>query len=140
MVDEKKPEPKVDPRVATFLCKHCAAVNQQAFPEVRVITVKEPCKCGVGSESRQHRYWATAVGVAVPILILSVFGSCAADHYFTTEQIKALPRGYTVDHATPNNGIAPDFKVRELTPQEKDRQALLDTIQKLQKELEGKQK
>jgi hypothetical protein len=138
-MDEKKPDPKPDPRVATFLCKHCGAVNQQAFPEVRVITVKEPCKCGIGSESRQHRYWATAVGVAVPILILSVFGSCAADHYFTTEQIKALPRGYTVDRKAPGTA-GPDYKVRELTPEEKDRKALLDTIDKLQKELEGKPK
>lgn len=132
-MDEKKP----DPRVATFLCKHCSAVNQQEFPEVRVITMKEPCKCGVSSDSRIVRSWSTALGIAVSILIVSGFGSCVADHYFTTEQIKALPRDYKVEPKTPGT-TGPDYKVRELTPEEKDRRALLDTIYKLQKELEAK--
>jgi hypothetical protein len=138
-MDEKKPEPKPDPRVATFLCKHCAAVNQQAFPEVRVITVKDSCKCGVTSDSRMHRAWATAGAIVASILILSGFGSCAADQYFTTEQIKALPQGYMVERKAPGQN-GPDYRVRELTAEEKERRALLDTIDKLQKELQGKQK
>jgi hypothetical protein len=136
-MDEKKPLDPKDPRVATFLCKNCAHVNQQAFPEVRVITVKEPCKCGVSSDSRMHRAWATALGIAVSILIVSGFGSCAAEHYFTTEQVKSFPKNYTIDKKAPGT-VGPDYKVRELTPEEKDRRDLLDTIHRLQKELEAK--
>ena len=132
-MEEKKP----DPRVATFLCKHCAAVNQQAFPEVRVITVKESCNFGISDESRVHKAWSTAIGIAVCILILSAFGSCAADHYFTTEQLKAMPAKYKVHQDTHGGGLGPEFKVRELTPAEKDLRALLDTIQKLEKELDA---
>lgn len=136
MADGKNPED----RLAYFGCKNCGAINQQPFPEVRVIAQKEPCKCGITDDSRTHRYWATAGGIAASILILSVFGSCAADHYFTTEQIKALPKGYTVQKVHQGDGLGPEFKVRELTPAEKDRQALLDTIEKLQKEVEEKGK
>ena len=136
MAEEKKSED----RLAYFGCKNCGAVNQQPFPEVRVITQKESCKCGISSDSRMHRAWATALGVAVTCLILAGFGSCVADNYFTMEQIKALPRGYTVDKVHTESGVGPEFKVRELTPQEKDRQALLDTIEKLKKDLEEKPK
>lgn len=136
-MDEKKPEPKVDPRIATFLCKNCAAVNQQAFPEVRVITVKEPCRCGVDSDSRVAKCWSTAAAVAVSILILSGFGSCVADNYFTTEQIKSLPKDFTVDKQI-QGGLGPEYKVREMTPQEKERQFMTDRIQDLEKQLREK--
>lgn len=139
-MDEKKPDPKVDPRVATFLCKNCAAVNQQAFPEVRIITQKEPCKCGITEESRVHRAWSTAAGIALSILILSGFGSCVADNYFTTEQIKAMPSEYKVEKKLMNDGLGPSFMVQELSPQEKERRAMIERIKTLEKELEGKQK
>lgn len=131
-MDDKKP----DPRVATFLCKHCAAVNQQAFPEVRVITLKDPCKCGMSDDARMHRAWATALGMAASILIVSGFGSCIAGEYFTTEQIKALPKEYKVEPKA-RGTAGPEYKVRELTPEEKDRRALLETIYKLETELKA---
>lgn len=137
-MDEKKPvEPRPDPRVATFLCKHCAAVNQQAFPEVRVIVQKESCKCGVSSDSRIAKSWSTAAATAVSILILSAFGSCVADNYFTTEQIKSLPKDFTADKVF-QGGLGPEYKVREMTPQEKERQFMTDRIQELEKQLKEK--
>jgi hypothetical protein len=130
----------VEPRSAFFICKHCSTANEQPFPEVRVITQKERCQCGLSSDTRISRAWATALGVAVSIAILAGFGSCVADHYYTTEQIKALPAGYQVERKPYKGGLGPDLIVTELTPQEKERRAMIERIRALEKELEGKGK
>lgn len=135
MADENK---VTEPRTAYFGCKDCGAINQQPFPEIRVVTKVEPCKCGIDSDSLAQRYWALALATAGSILILSVFGSCVADHYYTTEQIKALPLEYKVEQVQNGNRLGPDYKVRELTPEEKERRAMQDKIKTLEKELEGK--
>lgn len=127
-----------DERLAYFGCKNCGAVNQQPFPEVRVVTKTEPCRCGISSDSRTSRHWATAVGFAVSIALLAGFGSCVADHHFTTEQIKALPKGYTVDHRQVGDAMGPEYKVRKLTPEEETRRATEERIKELEKALEEK--
>lgn len=129
-----------DERLAYFGCKNCGAVNQQPFPEVRVITKLDPCRCGISTDSRTHRSWATALSIAGSILILSAFGSCVADHYYTTEQIKALPKGYTVEHKAIGDAMGPEYKVRKLTPEEEAKRATEDKIKELEKALEEKKK
>lgn len=125
-------------RLAYFGCKNCGAVNQQPFPEVRVVTKSEPCRCGITSDSRTSRHIATAVGLAVSIAILAGFGSCVADHYYTTEQIKALPKGYTVEHRAIGDALGPEYKVRKLSPEEEAKRATEDKIKELEKALEEK--
>ena len=122
-------------RIAHFQCKGCGEINEKPFPEVRVITEKESCKCGVDAESRIHRGWSIAAAFTISIFILCVFGSCIADDHFTTEQMKHLPDGYKVKvTSTPDIN---DHSVRKMTREELEREEYLRRIKDLEAALQN---
>ena len=129
-------KPEKSDRIAIFRCKGCGEYNEKPFPEVRVVTQKEPCKCGVDPDTRVHKSWALASCIAVSIFILAVFGSCGVDHYFTTEQIKNLPADYKVQHKRQGDALGPEYSIQKMTPEELKEKVMSDRI----KELEGKLK
>jgi hypothetical protein len=89
-------------------------------PDPVVQIVKEPCKCGMDSESRSAKYVATAVATAVVSVVLAFGGSCVSNHYFTTQQIRAAKGDYKIQEngkdyyksaEEPMPVNSPDFRV-----------------------------
>src|SRR5438128_555794 len=82
---------------------HCPDCNRPVevnvpVPEPEEIVVKEPCDCGLTEAARMVRYACFAAIAG----FLALFGGCLTDHYFTTEQVKAMKGvGYEV---VPNKG------------------------------------
>lgn len=71
-------------------CKNCG----ERFCVPVSVPSREPCRCGMTETARIVRY----VVMAFIALILALFGGCWFDHYYTTEQVKAVKGvGYTVE-------------------------------------------
>lgn len=86
-------------------------------PEPVIKLVTEPCKCGLDSDSRTSKHIATAIGTGLVALVLGLAGSCVSNHYFTTQQIRAMKGEFVIQEKgkdyqvgdTPLN--SPDFRV-----------------------------
>lgn len=111
-------------------CENCNKPVGVEVPEPDPIieVVKEPCKCGISSESRAMKYAATGIATGVVAIILGFTSSCISNQYFTTQQIRAAKGEYKVmeDGKDYHKGAepgpffnTPDFKVAPVPKEEK---------------------
>ena len=90
-------------------CKGCGELIEIPPVEPKVVVKTEPCRCGMTEGTRQNRHVAAAVTITFVSLMLCIFGSCWASHYYTTEQIKALPEIFEVKKVLPQNKAFPNM-------------------------------
>lgn len=86
-------------------------------PDPVVQTVKEACKCGMTEEERIAKW----VSFGAMALFLMILGCCSSNHYFTTQQIKAIKEEYQVRPKVSNEGFMNDgsFRVEQKPKEEK---------------------
>jgi len=82
-------------------CENCAKpVGVEVIePDPIVQVVKEPCKCGMDSDSRVAKVWSTALAFVICSFAFSLMGSCISKHYFTTQQMRAMKEGFKIEEA-----------------------------------------
>lgn len=95
-------------------CGTCQSPVSVEVPEPAPViqTKAEPCRCGKTEGERTAR-WA-ALGIMS--LFFCILGCCSSNHYFTTQQIKAIAEKYQVRKATMNDKPffnSPEFVVEE---------------------------
>lgn len=85
-------------------CKSCGEYIELPPQEVKTVVKTEPCRCGMTDTVRESRYIATTICLILMLSVLSLFGGCWMSHYYTTEQIKALPQDYEIKK-NPNGSV-----------------------------------
>jgi hypothetical protein len=103
-----------EPNVVHQKCKSCGEIVPFLVPEAAKI--REACKCGLTENARVTQAWTRMIIYVGTVLLLVTFGGCWVDHYYTTEQIKALPENRKAVEKVIQIEMRPKYKIVDVPP------------------------